>query len=121
MIVEDHVMLSDSIKSWLEELFPLLVINQAHDGKEGWDFAGSENPDLAIIDIGLPGMNGIDLTNKIVSNGFKTQIIVLTNFDGKVYEERAYAAGAHAFISKQNMYNQLPSVITKLLTCHLQS
>lgn len=114
LIIEDHHILRSSLCSWLSELFPSLIIHQSATGKDGFKLALENEPDLAIIDIGLPDINGIEVTKSIKQNNLKTKVIILTIYDGKKYEHESLAAGADKFINKKDMYLNLPIAINLL-------
>lgn len=116
LIIEDHKTLSLSLSSWLKELFPNLTITHASTGTEGLEFAKTNNPDLALIDIGLPDINGLEVTKSIRKLGLKTEIIILTMLDGEKYRQESFSAGAGSFINKKEMYSKLPSEINSFLS-----
>lgn len=115
LLIEDHEALRKSITSWLNELYPMLMIHQTATGEEGLQTAQSTNPDIAIIDIGLPGIDGLEVTKRIKSNKLKPNVIILTNMEGANYKKESLQAGAHSFINKKDMYNQLPAILNMLI------
>ncbi len=115
LVVEDHELLRSIIQKWLEELYPDFEIIEAVNGEDGVKLAQSLEPRLVIMDIGLPGMNGITATKLIKKNLPQTQVIVLTIFNDAFYEKEAKKAGAVAFVSKSDMYVQLPELLKTLL------
>ncbi|MBN1199584.1 MAG: response regulator transcription factor [Bacteroidales bacterium] len=115
LIVEDHESLRKTLVTWLTDLFPHSSISQASTGEESIALAGRIHPDIILMDIGLPGISGIEATLEICRRGIQTKIVVLTNLDGDIYRQSAFEAGAVEFIAKQEMSKKLPSVLSRLI------
>lgn len=115
LIVEDHQSLRDSLVRWITELFSDASVFGASTGEEAVSLAGRLNPEIILMDIGLPGINGIEATSEILRRGIKTQIIVLTILEGDIYRRNAKKAGAYEFISKREMNIRLPEMMTDIL------
>jgi len=115
LIVEDHGSLRESLVNWLTDLFPEATVRQASTGEESVVLAGSIQPDIILMDIGLPGINGIEATREILQQGIPSKIVVLTNLDGEIYKKSAMEAGAVEFIRKREMNLKLPSVLGQLM------
>jgi len=77
------------------------LIGEAGSGEEGVSMAESENPDLVLMDIGLPGIDGLEATRRIV-DAAGSRVIVLSTYEASEYESKALSAGAIAFISKSD-------------------
>lgn len=115
LIIEDHDNLRSSLNSWLLELFNGIEIYSAATGEEGLTLAYSVNPDIILIDICLPDIDGIEITRQIKGRNYETNIIVLTSSDGLNYKEESYKAGADGFINKREMYLKLPQAVMSIL------
>ncbi len=116
LIVEYHELLRSIIQKWLEELYPDFLILQAGTGEEGVELANSIQPNLILMDIGLPGINGIAATKLIRKNLPHIHVIVLTMFDDTFYEIEAKKAGAIGFVTKSDMYVKLPELISSVMS-----
>lgn len=77
------------------------LIGEAGSGEEGVSMAESENPDLVLMDIGLPGIDGLEATRQIVDS-IGSRVIVLSTYEASEYEAKALTSGAIAFISKSD-------------------
>jgi len=100
LIVEDNATFRQSLKATLETEFPLMVIEEAEDGKEAMERVITFRPDLIFMDIKLPGETGLDLTKRIKTNDTSIVIIILTSYDLPEYREAAQQYGADYFVSK---------------------
>lgn len=115
LIIEDNMALRLSLSSWLNDLYPSMEIHYAADGEEGLEIANYIRPDIALIDIGLPGMSGFEVTQKIKKQNLNTSIIILTIHEGPEYESESVSAGANCFINKKEMLKRLPETINSLI------
>jgi DNA-binding NarL/FixJ family response regulator len=100
LIVEDNATFRQSLKATLETEFPLMVIEEAEDGKEAMEKVTTFRPDLIFMDIKLPGETGLDLTKRIKTNDTSIVVIILTSYDLPEYREAAQQYGADYFVSK---------------------
>jgi DNA-binding NarL/FixJ family response regulator len=102
LIVDDNSVLRETTRSILESYFPLLRIFEAVDGKEALNEIHDHSPDLVLMDIRLPGENGLELTRKIKAKYPKIVIVIFTNHDLPEYREAAFQNGAEFFLSKSS-------------------
>jgi DNA-binding NarL/FixJ family response regulator len=117
LIVDDNSMLRETTRSILESRFPRLRVFEAGDGQEACAQIHSHVPDLILMDVRLPGDNGIKLTRKIKNLYPKVLIIIFTDYDLPEYREAAFENGADFFVSK-SMPNEkkLTAVVESMLT-----
>jgi len=99
-MVEDSVSFRQLLKESLLSRFPMMEVLEAGDGEEALKRVKAFSPDLAIVDIHLPGENGLDLTKKLKAEYPNLKVIVLTIYDTPEYREAAYQSQANYFISK---------------------
>jgi len=115
LIVEDHDTLRDSLKKWLVASFPNCDFLDVKDGENAVDIAKVEKLDIVIMDIGLPGISGIEATRHIRHALPETKVIILTIHDVLDYRNDAAEAGAFAFVPKHKMYEKLIPLISDLI------
>ena len=115
LIVDDNLMLRETTRSILESKFPALRIFEAGDGKEAFVQIHDHLPDLILMDIRLPGENGLKLTRKIKDLYPGIVIIIFTNYDLPEYSKAAYESGAELFISKPSLNKSKLSAILESL------
>jgi DNA-binding NarL/FixJ family response regulator len=100
LIVEDSVSFRQLLKETLLSRFPMMEVLETGDGGEALKRAKAFSPDLVIVDIQLPGGNGLDLTKTLKAEYPNLKVIVLTMHDTPEYREAAYQLQANCFISK---------------------
>lgn len=115
LIVEDDHTLRKQLKEYLSSAVPVLDISEAKDGVEAFDEIGRRVPHIILMDIKLPGENGLQLTEKIKAKFPKTVVVIHTNYDSPEYWETAYSRGADYFLSKnKNNIRDLVSLTEKI-------
>jgi DNA-binding NarL/FixJ family response regulator len=115
LIVEDHQGVRHSLREWLELSFPGYELLEATSGEEGVTLAQAMSPCLVIMDIGLPGMNGIEAAQSIKAAVPTTRVVMLTMFDDEAHRAAAVAAGVSAYVPKRKVQTDLLPVLTRLL------
>lgn len=116
LIVEDHETLRTSLSSWLKDIYPNLNIHCSDNGENGIVIMNRIKPRIMIVDIGLPGIDGIEVTKLTRRFSPETHVIVLTMLDGANYESESLEAGAYSFMNKKEMYSKLPHLINSVLS-----
>lgn len=78
------------------------LIGEAESGESGLELVLEVEPDLVLMDIGLPGMNGLEATRCLAAGGNPARVIALSTYEATDFEAKALAAGAVAFVSKSD-------------------
>ena len=115
LIVEDHEAVRRSLRDWLQVEFPQCRLIEAASGEEAIALIRVESPRLAVMDISLPGMSGIEATRRIKAASPSTQIVMLTIHEGATYRADATTAGASAYVPKRVMQTELIPTLAALL------
>ena len=100
LIVEDNATFRSSLKDMLSSRFPTAGIREASDGPEALLKVSEEKPDLILMDIKLPGKNGLEVTRAIKNANADARIIIVTSYDIPEYREAAYKSGACRYFVK---------------------
>lgn len=115
LIVEDHHVLRRTLRGWLEAQLPGYRILEAATGEEAILVAQNDLPKIVIMDIGLPGMNGLETTKHIKTTIPTAKVIVLTKYEGEAYRLHATRNGANAYVWKDTMLTELLPALSALL------
>ena len=115
LIVEDHQGVRQSLREWLELSFPRYQLLEAASGEEAVGMARTMPPSLVIMDIGLPGMTGIEATQGIKAAAPATLVVMLTIYDDEAHRTDAVAAGVSAYVPKRKVQTELLPALTRLL------
>jgi DNA-binding NarL/FixJ family response regulator len=100
VIADDQALVRSGFRLILEARPDLEVVGEAEDGAQAVDLVHDLEPDVALLDIRMPGVDGIEATRRIVESGARTRVLVLTTFDLDEYVHGAIRAGASGFLLK---------------------
>jgi DNA-binding NarL/FixJ family response regulator len=100
-LADDHVMFRQGMRLLLENEANLTVIGEASNGRESLREVAKKKPDVVVMDIFMPEMNGIDATEAISQDSPGTKIIILTMNSSSEHVFRAFRAGASAYVLKE--------------------
>jgi DNA-binding NarL/FixJ family response regulator len=114
LIVDDNKFFIERMIGLLDEAEGIGYINVAYDYDEAYNCLARERPDLVLLDINLPGKNGIDLLREIKASGIKCSVIMLSNHDNECYRQQCMQLGAEHFLDKSNDFGMVPSLINKV-------
>jgi YesN/AraC family two-component response regulator len=103
LLVEDNRIFRDAFKENLCQHFPAMIIEEAADGDEALQKIRITPPALIFIDIRLPGINGLQLTQKIKKDFPNMHIAILTGYDLPEYRQAAIEYGADRFLVKESL------------------
>ncbi len=111
IIVDDHQVVRQGLRTFLELVDDIQVVGEASDGAEGVDLARREQPDVVLMDLVMPGMDGITATRQLKALGLGARVIALTSFteDDKVFP--AIQAGASSYLLKDVSPDDLVAAI----------
>jgi len=101
LLVDDHKMMRDGLRAILERTAEFHVVGEADNGAEAVRFCKKFRPDLVVMDIGLPGLNGIEATIEILRYAPQTRVVMLSIYDDENSVVTAIRAGARAFVLKR--------------------
>jgi len=111
VVVDDHPIFRQGVVDTLSLEKNFVVVGQASDGEEGLDCIRKDHPEIAIIDINLPGLNGQQLTRQIVAEKLPTRVILLTAYDDIEQKKQAMRSGAAAYCTKDVKSEELIQII----------
>lgn len=111
LIVDDHLEFRYSLRKMLESTTEFNVVAEAGSGAEAITLARKHLPDVAVVDVRMKGMSGISATEQILCDSPRTAILMLSVWGEKQYVRRSIEAGAHGFLIKDRVQDELFSAI----------
>lgn len=112
-LADDHNVMRQGLRSLLEAEPDFRVIGEAGDGREAIRLIGEFHPDVLVLDMVMPGMNGVEVIQQV--RQFKTSVVVLSMFGTEGYVHKAMRAGARAYVLKQATANELVHAIREVV------
>jgi DNA-binding NarL/FixJ family response regulator len=101
LLVDDHKIMRDGIKAILGRAQEFRVVGEAETGTDAVQFVKTHKPDMVLMDIGLPGLNGVETTAEILRHNPECRVVILSMYDDEHSVVSAIRSGARAFILKR--------------------
>jgi DNA-binding NarL/FixJ family response regulator len=111
LLVDDQALLRLGFRMVLEAQDDISIVGEAEDGAGAIAMANSLRPDVVLMDVRMPGIDGIDATESIVQAGLDTKVLILTTFDMDEYVYAGLRAGASGFLLKDVLPAELISAL----------
>ena len=106
-LVEDHTMVRQALHTRLERESGMEIVGEASDGRTAIDLIPAYQPDIVIVDIGLPDLSGIEVTRQIRATHPHVKFVALSEHADKRFVEGLFEAGGSAYLLKTNFINEL--------------
>jgi two-component system, NarL family, invasion response regulator UvrY len=113
-LADDHTLFRDGLKRILAETADIVVVGEATDGLDALKKMRDGGWDVAVLDVSMPGMNGLEVLKRIVADNVKHQVLMLSTYHEDEYAIRTIRAGASAYLTKNSPTDLLISVIRRL-------
>jgi len=107
LLVDDHKIMRDGIKAILNRSSEFRVVGEAENGTDAVQFVRKCRPQIVLMDIGLPGLNGVETTAEILRHQPECKVVILSMYDDEHSVVSAVRSGARAFILKRASDNDL--------------
>jgi len=114
LIADDHEVARKGIRSLLEDHVGWEVCGEARDGREAVEYASKLKPDVLLLDIGMPNLNGLDAARQIVATDPEARILILTVHDSEQTVREVLAVGARGFLLKSDAGRELVAAVEAL-------
>src|SRR5271166_4273878 len=111
LAVDDHPVVRQGIAGLVSTQPDMVLVGEASDGREAIQLFRTHRPDITLMDLQMPGLNGLDALIAIRNEYAEARIIVLTTYVGDVQIIRALKAGAHAYLLKNALHKELLEMI----------
>ncbi|HEY6018219.1 MAG TPA: response regulator transcription factor [Gaiellaceae bacterium] len=113
LIVDDHELFAGALKLLLDDSDDVEVVGVAHDGDEAVDLAASSSPEVILMDVGLPGMDGFEAARRLLEIRRGTKIVALTARSEAEVRADAEAAGMVGYLSKDHVDETVVAAILR--------
>ncbi len=114
LLADDHNLVREGLRRIVEESEGMEVVAEADDGRRAIQLVAEHQPDVALIDISMPGLDGLEVTRTLHQTNPELPIIVLTMHEEEQYVIRAIEAGAMGYITKRSATEQLVKAINQV-------
>jgi DNA-binding NarL/FixJ family response regulator len=111
LLVDDHAIMREGIRALLGLNNDIEIVGEAAEGREAIEKAQELAPDVIVMDIAMPGMDGLEATRRIKKANPKAKVLILTQYDSKEYILSAVKAGAAGYLPKRALGSELISAI----------
>ena len=114
LLADDHSIVREGLRKVLEDSNEIEVIAEAADGEKALEEAMDKNPDVAVVDISMPGMDGLEVVTRLSAYCPEVPVLILTMHEEEQYVIRAIEAGAFGYVTKQSAPEQLVAAVKKI-------
>ena len=112
IIVDDHALVRDGLRARLSVVPHLQVVGEAASGAEALALADADAPDLMLVDVGMRGMNGIELATELRRSHPNVKVLMLSMYDNREYVLSAIRAGARGYVLKESPTEEILAAIS---------
>ena len=111
LLADDHPLTRSGIAEFVRREPTFELVAEAEDGTSAWDLIQELKPDVALLDIRMPGLDGVTVAQKVKNEGLFTAIVMLTSYDAQQYVIASLRAGARGFVLKTVSPKELTTAI----------
>ena len=115
ILADDHRIMREGLRALLEKEAGIEVIAEADNGRTTVELSRELNPDVVVIDIGMPDLNGIDATRQIVSEAPAVKVIALSMHSDRKFVREMLSAGASGYLLKDSAFEELGIALTTVI------
>ncbi|MCB8980314.1 MAG: response regulator transcription factor [Ardenticatenaceae bacterium] len=107
IIADDHNLVREGIRALLEKAEDITVIGEAENGEQALELVQAKQPDVLVMDIAMPGMNGIQVLEKLRELDLPTQVVILSMYADEIFVRQALQNGAKGYLLKGSFKEEL--------------
>src|SRR5436190_17503013 len=115
LLADNHPIVRAGIRAELEKIEDVQVVGEANDGREAIDLSASLQPDLVFMDITMPGLNGLEATERITKSFPSTKVVILSRHEDEEYYWGALRVGAAGYLLKKAAIAELQSALRRVM------
>jgi len=112
LLADDHTLVRAGIRALIEQLRTVKVVGEAKDGREALRLVKERKPDLILMDVAMPGLNGLEATARVSKEFPDVRVIILSMYANEEYVREAINAGASGYLVKRSAATELERAIT---------
>jgi len=106
-LIDDHELVRAGFRMILEKQSDMEIIGEAHDGESGLALLRKLRPDIALVDVNMPGISGLELTERVRKSNINTRIVIVTAVSDAPFPRRLLEAGANGYVIKAGAASDL--------------
>lgn len=114
MLVDDHAVLRTGLQRLLEQQSGVKVVAEAGNGEQAYQMFGTHNPDVAVMDLTMPGMGGLEALRRILSRWPAARVVVFSMHDEAAFAAQAISAGARGYVAKSDESDELVQAVQEV-------
>jgi DNA-binding NarL/FixJ family response regulator len=114
LIADDHAIVREGLKQILSQTPDMVVVAEASNGQEALDKLARNNIDLIVLDISMPGKDGLDVLSEIMSKRPQLPVLILSMYPAEQYAVRVLKAGASGYLTKESAPDELVKAIRQI-------
>jgi two-component system, NarL family, response regulator NreC len=111
LLADDHTIVRDGLRALVEKQPDMAIVAEAEDGRDSVRLADEHTPDVVIMDIAMPNMNGIEATRRILASNPRTAVVILSMHQDESYVLRSLKAGAKGYLLKDSLRSDVIDAI----------
>jgi DNA-binding NarL/FixJ family response regulator len=115
VLADDHTLVRAGIRSLLESVPGVEVVAESGDGRETLELIGKHRPDVALLDIGMPGLSGLEVAKRTTQESPRTRVIILSMHADAIYITQALRAGVAGYLLKGAAVAELPLALQAVM------
>jgi DNA-binding NarL/FixJ family response regulator len=114
LLADDHTVVRDGLRALLEKQPDMAVVAEAADGRDSVRLAEEQSPDVVVMDIAMPNMNGIEATRRILAGNPRVGVVILSMHQDESYVLRSLKAGAKGYLLKDSLRSDVIEAIRQV-------
>jgi DNA-binding NarL/FixJ family response regulator len=111
LVADDHALFRAGVRKLLQSFEGVEVVGEAGDGQEALELSGARRPDVLLMDIGMPGLNGVEAAARLTREGPRPRVVILSMHTGEEHVLRAIRAGAAGYLLKDAKPAELEAAV----------